>query len=159
MIKEEKFSRQHLKIAIVDDDPDDRSLLKKAVIKVESSTKVQCFHNGREFLNYLLSPMAELPDIALIDINMPKLDGFKTTEQIKADLNLAPICVLMFSTSKSKKDIARAITVKANGYIQKPHNYQELLQICRNILRYDWRESCPPYDFDNFVFNSNNFKN
>lgn len=155
MIKEKKISRQNLKIAIVDDDPDDLELLKKAVYKVEQSTKVQCFSNGQEFLDYLRSPMAELPDIALIDINMPKLDGFKTTEEIKSDLNLASISVLMFSTSKSNYDIKRAIKVKANGYIQKPHNFKSLLQICQEILEKDWRESSLPNDIDDFVFNTN----
>ena len=151
MIKDKKFSRDNLQVAIVDDDKDDRLLLNKALAKVNGTTKVDMFSSGEKFLEYLHTPMAELPDISLIDINMPEKDGFQVIREIKNDLNLAPLCVLVYSTSNSHFDIRKAMDAGANGYIQKPNSYRELLGICEVILQKDWRESCPANNLEDFM--------
>ena len=154
MIKEKKFSRDNIQVAIVDDDSDDRILAKKALLKCDDTVDVIEFKGGNEFLEYLRRPMAELPDIVLMDINMPEKDGFGTTAEIKGDLNLAPLCVLIFSTSSNESDIRKAMEAGANGYIQKPNSYKGLLKICADILKRDWRESCPSNETEEFLISS-----
>jgi CheY-like chemotaxis protein len=79
---------------------------------------------------------APRPDLILLDLNLPKMDGREVLEKIKADPDLKRIPVLVLSTSRSDRDVAGAYEHRANCYLAKPSELDEYLDVVRAIEAY-----------------------
>jgi len=73
------------------------------------------------------------PDIVLLDINLPKIDGLEVLKQIKADDKLKVIPVIMLTSSEAEKDITASYAQYANGYITKPVDFDKFLEITQTV--------------------------
>jgi len=127
MVKERRYT-----IVIADDDPDDHYLVKQALNELDSTTETTSVYNGLQLLDLLLrrgtyKNMNELPDVILLDINMPLLDGFEALKEIRKHRELSTIPVYIMSTSQSNEDRRKAIELGATGYYQKPANFKNLV--------------------------------
>jgi len=122
-------------ILCVDDDMDDLHLLQKAINTIDAKYIIKEAYNGVEALEMLRQMKAQntLPALIVLDINMPKMDGRETFQAIKTDAQLAPIPVVILSTSSSVLD--RIFFHKKNvEYITKPIHFDTLLAIAEKLL-------------------------
>lgn len=124
----ESAEKQTIKVLIVDDEAGVRELLKDA-LKL-SGFETQAAGDGMSALTLLRS---YTPDIMIIDINMPLMDGFELVERLRKNGNNVP--VLMLSARADRVDITRGLTLGADDYVVKPFGLEELVLRLKAILR------------------------
>ncbi len=136
-------------ILIADDDPDDQLIIQDVLKDLAISDPVQVFEDGQQVLDYLgsvteISKVKNLPGILLLDLRMPKKNGFEVLQCLKQHpvWKLLPVAVL--STSNQERDIQMAYRLGANGYFVKSPYYQEMREILRIIHAYWMVYSFPP---------------
>jgi CheY-like chemotaxis protein len=127
-----------LKILIADDDPDDRQLLALAFKEAKLNHIVNFVKNGEELMDHLRGISATeqkslLPDLILLDLNMPKKDGRIALKEIKADPDFQKLNVIIFSTSISGEDNTYVTGLGVAKCITKPCGFYELVNIVKEI--------------------------
>ncbi len=129
-----------LHILMIDDSEQDIMLISEALNNSGIVKSLKALHNGEEALKYLRkeSPFesSTLPDLILMDINMPVMDGHETLEHIKTNEQLKHIPVIMLTTSSAEKDIKKAYQHYSNSYIVKPYAFSDLGSIVETIRDY-----------------------
>jgi len=115
-------------IVIVDDDADDRGLIKDAFLENNSDNNFVMLENGDQLIEFLKSLTdSEFPSLILLDLNMPGKDGREALEEIKKDVRLHQIPIIVFSTSSLDKDRIFSYQLGANCFLTKPSSYQEMI--------------------------------
>ena len=125
-----------MKILMTDDDSDDRLLALLAFKKLNVAHSIDFVNNGQELIDYLLSRLdskRELPDLILLDLNMPRKDGRQALKEIKAHPKLNQLDTIIFSTSPSERDMKDMLELGARKYIVKPTKSEDLIEIFRLI--------------------------
>ena len=126
-----------IEILLVEDNPGDARLTLEAFQEGRVINKLTVVTDGVEALNYLRrqGPYAgaPAPDLILLDLNLPKMDGRQVLAEIKADPELKTIPVVVLTTSASQDDIARAYGSHANCYIRKPVDLDQFLRVVQSI--------------------------
>jgi len=138
-------------IILADDDPDDCELFQDAITAINVNVRTIIINGGIQLMDYLNDENAELPDILFLDLNMPLMNGFECLEDIRKNVRLRNICVIIFSTSSNPSDIDKSYNLGANAYIQKPLSEREMKDILKNTLDTDWNDPCSALDSHNFV--------
>lgn len=128
-------------LLIIEDNQDDFEAVSRALKSVGIDSDIEWYRNGREALSYIESlnkqkDDSDLPHIILLDLNMPGLDGRKILEILKKNKEIRSIPVIIFSTSCDQRDIGHCYDNGANSYIQKPLNYEKLVEVCSSIKDY-----------------------
>jgi len=129
-------------ILVAEDDEEDRMLLQDALDEVKIKHAVNFVSNGQELIDSLNSYLIEkkqLPDLILLDLNMPKKDGREALNEIKLNEKLRTIPIIILSTSNDKEDILNTYNLGGNSFITKPASYSSLLSIAKEIKKY-WLE-------------------
>lgn len=140
-----------LRILVVDDDDADALMIEEALENSATHTVVSRVADGREALDYLTraAPYADAdrPDLILLDLNMPRMDGRETLAAIKGDDQLKAIPVVILTTSGAAPDIVASYQHRANAYVTKPFNLDDFEATVRQIDRF-YREVAvlPPTD-------------
>lgn len=112
------------KVLIVEDDADDRQLIKDALEECKSPVSAVELADGAEVMNYLNTcPAHKLPDFILLDLNMPLMNGFDTLKEIKSIGRFSEIPVYIFTTSSTSEDKQHAKKLGATDFITKPHHF------------------------------------
>ena len=126
-----------INIFLAEDNPADVLLTVEALRESNVSHDLNVVNNGADALDYVKrqGKYADSlrPDIILLDINIPKKDGFEVLKEIKEDPNLKRIPVIILTTSSSKQDISRAYDLHANCYIVKPIELDDFFTIIKKI--------------------------
>ena len=129
-----------LEILVVDDNEDDVLLLQESFSDVPSVNLSHIARDGAEALAYLRREGefagVSHPDLVLLDINMPKMNGFELLAQIKTDPKLRCIPVIMLTTSTRDEDIARSYDHGASSFVSKPVNFDTLKEIVKLLSAY-----------------------
>jgi CheY-like chemotaxis protein len=123
-------------VLCVDDDPDDRELIRNAIFKVDPSYTVACATNGKEALQFLIRSLeSELPCLIILDLNMPVMDGKQTVVEIKKNKKLSEIPIVVFSTSSHPSDLHFC---QANGVelVTKPANFVQITSEAERLLQH-----------------------
>jgi CheY-like chemotaxis protein len=130
-------------ILMADDDQDDRDLTRDAMRKGKLPGQLRCVEDGEELLEYLnrqgryTQPEdSPLPELILLDLNMPRMDGREALREIKADPDLRSIPVVVLTTSEEDEDIFRSYDLGASSYITKPVTFDALVQVMRELGNY-----------------------
>ncbi len=130
-------------ILIAEDDPDDQLLEREALEENRLINEVYFVNDGEELLDYLYhrgqfsDPVtAPRPDLILLDLNMPKIDGRQALAVIKEDSELRRIPVVVLTTSKAEEDILRSYNLGVNSFIVKPVTFESLVQLIRVLTQY-----------------------
>jgi CheY-like chemotaxis protein len=141
-----KHTAKPITILVADDDADDRQLIREAFDEAKLANDLRFVEDGVEVFEYLerqgrfadpsVSPR---PGILLLDLNMPKMDGRKVLEKLKADDRYSPIRVIVMTTSQAEEDIVRSYQLAAASYITKPITFDALVQVVQALGRY-WLE-------------------
>jgi CheY-like chemotaxis protein len=120
-------------ICMAEDDPDDYYIFKKVLNEVNSAIKLTWFQHGEHLLEFLKTGN-DLPELILLDVNMPKMDGHTCLVTIKRDLSMLDIPVIMFSTEISSSSISKASEAGALNYYQKPFSLDEYRIVINEML-------------------------
>jgi chemotaxis family two-component system response regulator Rcp1 len=120
-------------ILLVDDDPGDVRLTLEALKRSKLYSSIDNVENGEEALAYLRRQgkyaNAPLPDLILLDLNMPRKDGRETLDEIKSDPELRRIPVVILTTSSSEADVLKSYDLGANCFITKPVDLAQFMKV------------------------------
>jgi CheY-like chemotaxis protein len=124
-------------ILLVEDDPGDELITREAFEHNKLQNRLHVARDGEEGLNYLYQrgpyQDAPLPDLILLDLNLPKYDGRHLLEKIKSDPDLSRIPVIVLTTSSAEEDILRSYKLHANAYVTKPVDLDQFINAVRQI--------------------------
>ena len=124
-------------ILLVEDNPGDVRLTQEAFRESRMPVKLSVVMDGEDALNYLYRrPPYEnttRPDIILLDLNIPKKDGREVLSEIKNDLSLKYVPVVVLTTSNAEQDIVRTYNLNVNAYINKPVDFDKFFDIVQKI--------------------------
>jgi CheY-like chemotaxis protein len=123
-------------ILVAEDDEDDRFLVKEAFAANGKDANLQFVNDGQELMDYLLKTDNPLPEIIIMDLNMPRKGGHEALQEIKDHKSLQQIPVVVLSTSSMEKDIKQSYQLGANSYICKPKSYSDFLDIAKAFDKY-----------------------
>ncbi len=126
-------------ILIAEDDVDDRLLIDKAFNKSIPNAAIEYAENGIEIIDSLkrkYKSNTPLPDLILLDLNMPQKDGRETLKEIKSDKEFKKIPVVIFTTSKADTDLTFTYENGSNSYIVKPSSFNQLIEIGEHLNQY-----------------------
>jgi len=133
-------SQTPIQILLVEDSPSDAKLTLKALNLAKVANKVFHVEDGMEAMDFLFRrgryADSPLPDLILLDLNLPKKDGREVLEELKLDPVLSLIPVVVLTTSKAEEDILRSYQLHANCYITKPVNFERFLEVIQSIEQF-----------------------
>lgn len=132
-----------INILMADDDHDDCDMVQEAVEKAEIKSRLFTVHDGEQLLHYLrrekdFADVSQypLPDIILLDLNMPKMDGRDALREIRLNDQHGYIPVVVFSTSREPSDVYELYNLGANSYVMKPDSFEELVDLMGMLYKY-----------------------
>jgi two-component system, chemotaxis family, response regulator Rcp1 len=138
-------------ILLIEDNPADILLTREAFKECLYKHNITAFKDGTEALKYLRRigeySNSKIPDLVLLDLNLPKKDGRELLAEIKSDNSMSCIPVIIMSTSRNEKDIKTSYELKANCYICKPVELDSFINIIQSIEKF-WLKtvSLPVYE-------------
>jgi CheY-like chemotaxis protein len=135
--------RKHRCVLMVDDDPEDIFLTRDALKEVAPQIEFKSLNDGQELMDYLSHTVktvkngkTSLPELILLDLNMPRKGGFEALDEIRSNPCLKRIPVVILSTSTTETDINRSFDAGANSFLSKPQTYNELLAVMHLTVDY-----------------------
>ena len=138
-------------ILLVEDNPDDIELTLRAFRKSNIANPVVVVHDGAEALDYLFGndgaavrPPCELPQLILLDLNLPKLSGLEVLRAVRGDERTKLLPVVMLTTSSEERDIVASYSLGANSYIKKPVDFNQFIDAARQLGLYWLVLNMPP---------------
>ena len=127
-------------ILMVDDNPADIDLTSEVLGRSKKQFHVNAVNDGAEAISFLQRQgkyaEAPVPDLVVLDLNLPRKDGCEVLANIKADPALAKIPVVIFTTSQAHSDITRSYKLGANCYLRKPGNLPEFVQVVQSMAQF-----------------------
>lgn len=125
--------KNSINILLVEDNPADAELALEAFKQWQLFLNVQIKQNAMEALHYLRTQAAKLPDLILLDLNLPRWDGKSLLKEIKVDQTLKKIPVIVLTTSDAKQDVEECYNLHANGYIVKSLDIDQYFKKIKGI--------------------------
>jgi len=127
-------------ILMVDDNPADIDLTSEVLAQNKGHFHVNAVNDGAEAISYLRRQGkyadVPVPDLVVLDLNLPRKDGCEVLSNIKSDPVLAKIPVVIFTTSQASSDITRSYKLGANCYLRKPGNLPEFVAVVRSMAEF-----------------------
>ena len=124
-------------ILLVEDNPGDRRLTVEALKEAKIRNELYEVDNGVEAMAFLRKEgkydAAPRPDLILLDLNLPKMDGREVLREIKEDVHLKSIPVVILTTSEAEEDIIKTYESHANCYITKPVDLDQFIRVVKSI--------------------------
>jgi len=134
-------------ILLAEDDYDDRYLISEALDESGVETQLYIVENGEDLLDYLkgrgkYSDRSEfpLPNMILLDLNMPLMDGREALAEIKKDRDLRRIPIVVLTTSQAEEDVQATYDLGITGFITKPMTFSGLVDVMKSVGNY-WFDS------------------
>lgn len=132
-----------IEILLVEDNPGDVRLTREALREAKVRNNLSVAADGVEALNFLDTRgghgAGPLPDLILLDLNLPRKSGREVLEQIKQDPRLKHVPVVILTTSQAEADILESYRLRANAYVTKPVDLDQFLKVVRTIEEF-WLE-------------------
>ncbi|GIX46362.1 MAG: two-component system response regulator [Candidatus Tectimicrobiota bacterium] len=141
-----QFGSRRAVILLADDDPGDQELTRRALEESGASSELRIVTDGEETLDYLLrrgkyrdAATAPRPDLLLLDLNLPRLDGRQVLHHLRAHPLLRRLAVVVLTTSQREEDIVRSYELGANSYIPKPIDMEQFIRVIQVLEEYWFR--------------------
>ncbi|SRR6266498_668370 len=132
-----------IEILLVEDNPGDVRLTRESLYDAKVHNNMVVASDGLEALAYLRQEgeyaNASRPDLVLLDLNLPRMNGFEVLDVIKDDPELRRIPVVVLTTSQAEQDIIRSYDLYANAYVTKPVDLEQFMTVIRSIEEF-WLE-------------------
>ncbi len=132
-----KIPGEPFQILVVEDNPGDIRLIMEVMKEAKISNRICVIRDGEEAVNYLRIQSAlvygTLPDLILLDWNLPKKSGYEVLQEIKEDIVLRHIPVIILTSSQTEEDIYNAYHMHANCYISKPLELDQFIRMVKAI--------------------------
>jgi two-component system response regulator len=130
-------------ILLVEDNPNDEELTLRAFRKNNIKNGVVVVRDGVEALDYLFATgpyegrdAADLPQVVLLDLKLPKVDGLEVLRRIRADERTKLLPVVILTSSREEHDLVEGYRLGANSYVRKPVNFDEFIEAARHLGLY-----------------------
>jgi DNA-binding response OmpR family regulator len=135
-------------ILLVEDDPDHEALAIRALRKANVANEIRVAHDGAEALEYMqgiAKGEKPIPQLVLLDLKLPKVDGLEVLRRIRAAEKTALLPVVVLTSSDEERDIVSSYRLGVNSYIRKPVNFTDFAEATRQLGMY-WLllNQCPP---------------
>jgi len=135
-LNERQICNKPIDILLVEDNEADVKITLRAFAKVRLKNNIYVVHDGEEALDFIYHEgkyqdknKFPKPNLILLDIKLPKLDGFQVLEKLKNDLQYNFIPVIMLTSSKDEEDVARSYRSGAASFIPKPVSYEDFVKV------------------------------
>ena len=122
-----------IEILLVDDSEADVRLTIEALKEAKVHNRIHVAYDGEAAMAFLRDPAQRRPDLILLDLNLPGMDGREVLAEIKSDHDLSVIPVVILTTSRAEEDILRTYRLHANCYITKPVDLQQFIRVIQSI--------------------------
>jgi len=130
-------------LLLVEDNPDDEMLTIRALQKHNLANEIVVARDGQEALDYLFGEgeyeardEEELPQVILLDLKLPKVDGLQVLERIRANPRTRAVPVVVLTSSNEEQDIIRSYDLGANSYVRKPVDFEQFVEAARQLGLY-----------------------
>jgi len=124
-------------ILLVEDDPGDVLMTEEAFADYKVANRLSVVSDGESAMAFLRQEgeytEAPTPDLILLDLNLPRMDGREVLAEIKNDSRLRRIPVVILTTSEAEEDILRSYNLHANAYVTKPVDFERFITVVRKI--------------------------
>ena len=128
---------RQIEVLLVEDDPGDVMMTREAFQDYKLHNELHVVSDGAEAMAFLRQEGEYAgrprPDLVLLDLNLPRMDGRQVLESIKSDPDLASIPVVVLTTSENEDDVLRSYSLHANAYVTKPVDFQRFIEVVRQI--------------------------
>jgi chemotaxis family two-component system response regulator Rcp1 len=125
-------------ILLVEDSPNDVLITETALKEGNIRNKLIVARDGQEALDILFGQEGDgyLPELILLDLNLPKVDGMEVLQTIKSDPRLRLLPVIVLTTSTAEEDIVRSYELGVNTFISKPVQFEDFIKVVATIREY-----------------------
>ena len=129
-------------ILLVEDNPDDELVMLRALAKNGMAGELVVARDGVEALDYLFSPGRAgqpgdaMPCLILLDLKLPRLNGFEVLERVRADERTRLLPVVILTSSRERRDVLEGYGLGANSYVRKPVDFERFLEVVRQLKLY-----------------------
>jgi CheY-like chemotaxis protein len=136
------LSARPITILLADDDEEDCEFAQEALVESRLANRLSIVGDGAELLEFLrhegryAEERPARPDLILLDLNMPKVDGRQALAEMKSDPALRAIPVVVLTTSRAEEDVFRSYDIGASSYISKPVTFEGLVEVMKTLGRY-----------------------
>jgi len=131
------------KVLLVEDNPDDEALTLRAFHKSNLTNEIVVARDGVEALDYLFGvgmyadrDPSDVPQLILLDLKLPKVDGLEVLERIRASEKTKMLPVVILTSSKEQEDLITSYSLGANSYIRKPVDFNQFIQAVQQLGLY-----------------------
>lgn len=145
------MSENLFKVALVDDDEDDRFNFMEAFGMLKIKTELLLFNDGQEFIDYVDVDSNIMPELIFLDLNMPRKNGIDCLKYLRKRKNGNELFIAIYSTSSAIKDMDMTFTNGANIYIQKPTNFDILTKVIDRTLKTCYQYKTSHLSRENFL--------
>lgn len=147
----QKTQGRPAKVLLVEDNPADQKLTLRALKKGKVQTKLYIVQDGEEAIDFLYNrgifadkDENPRPDLILLDINLPKIDGKEVLKEIRSNDDLKAIPVIMLTTSSAERDVIDSYKLGVNAYISKPVKADEFYNVVNKLEEFWFRLTILP---------------
>lgn len=130
-------------ILLVEDNPDDVDLTLRAFEKSKVRNEILVVRDGAEALEYLFGTgahagrdVAHAPEVVLLDLNLPKIDGLEVLRRLRADERTRRLPVVVLTSSKEERDVLRSYDLGANSFVRKPVDFAQFMEAAQQLGLY-----------------------
>jgi CheY-like chemotaxis protein len=130
-------AEREVQVLLVEDDPGDVLMTREAFEDYKVHNQLHVVNDGEQAMAFLRQEgeYADLPrpDLVLLDLNLPRMDGRQVLDAIKSDPELSSIPVVVLTTSEAEDDVLRSYSLHANAYVTKPVDFERFIDVVRQI--------------------------
>jgi CheY-like chemotaxis protein len=130
-------AEREIQVLLVEDDPGDVLMTREAFEDYKVHNQLHVVNDGEQAMAFLRQEgdYADMPrpDLVLLDLNLPRMDGRQVLDAIKSDPELSSIPVVVLTTSEAEDDVLRSYSLHANAYVTKPVDFERFIDVVRQI--------------------------
>ncbi|MFH1615361.1 MAG: response regulator [Planctomycetota bacterium] len=138
--------KNYMPILLVEDDNADAMITRRALNELKVTNQLVHKVDGEDALEYLRDPTNKKPCVILLDLNMPRMNGFEFLKIVKVDDALKRIPVVVLTTSTDDRNVVESFNLHVAGYIVKPVDYKQFIEAMRTLDMYWTLSKLPDMD-------------
>jgi len=133
-------------VLIADDDADDRMFLEQAMRQNGYDQQIEFVEDGEQLMEYVrqegryTKQTAPWPNLLILDLNMPRKNGFQALSEIKADPKLRRLPIVVMTTSSTDEDVIKSYNLGVNSFVTKPFNFNRMVEMI-GALKVYWMDT------------------